>query len=286
MLCWREAKQSGQGSPLFLLMLGEVGGVWQRRANQSHIDTMDHICKTCGVSFYKNGTRHYSFCSVRCYGDSMSLAVEKKCENCGIIYAAAPRYRLKFCSRKCANAANPKIVRSPEWKAHISAGVKAAYKQGKMPHMRNQRPEEIAWRTRITPARAAASVLLGIKKRGVRVPPPANPKAAARLAENHYRPKRWIVRSEKNVIHSFINCRQWCKDNVHLFSDDRPESRTPLWLRASRGLSLVVNGRCCSWHGWVAVSVHELAEEHAIDLVGRPGDVPDKDELLRFRFPL
>lgn len=87
---------------------------------------------------------------------------------------------------------------------------------------------------------------------------------------DHLAAKRWIIRDPQGKIHSFSNLASWARKHTHLFVDDRPESKAPLWLRIAGGITdlLKANGRSCSYRGWVAVSKAEL-ESGGADLLER-----------------
>ena len=69
----------------------------------------------------------------------------------------------------------------------------------------------------------------------------------------------WRVRSPAGIEYEFTNAREWCRNNEHLFDDKYPESKTPLWLRASNMFSRL-NESGCSWCGWTLVASFELED--------------------------
>lgn len=93
---------------------------------------------------------------------------------------------------------------------------------------------------------------------------------------DHLAAKTWIVRDPYGNIYRFSNLAEWARQNQHRFEDDRPESKSPFWLRISGGIGalLDVRGRSCSYRGWVAVSKTEL-ESGAADLLGRDNPQPN-----------
>ena len=113
-------------------------------------------------------------------------------------------------------------------------------------------------------AREKKSKSLSIAKLGV----PGVGRAAAN--EDNALAKFWVVRSPSGVCYEFTNAAHWCRENEWLFSDDRPESKTPLWKRAFGGFSEMngKRGQLCSWKGWTLVSVTE-ANNDSRDLLER-----------------
>ena len=90
-------------------------------------------------------------------------------------------------------------------------------------------------------------------------------------ARAHY----WVVRSPCGKIYRFTNLSDWARKNTHLFMpDERPYSKTDLWKRVAGGIYMLfeVNGRCCSYRGWTAVS--------RLELINGGGDLLGRDRLL------
>lgn len=87
----------------------------------------------------------------------------------------------------------------------------------------------------------------------------------SRLAKgmvDHLAAKRWQFRSPEGLIYDCTNLTAWARRNINLFTDDRPESKSPFWLRVSQGLAAILGGKehVCSYRGWVGVSKSELAD--------------------------
>lgn len=111
------------------------------------------------------------------------------------------------------------------------------------------------------------------KRRGV---PGVGGSGASELnAHSH----QWTIRSPKGEIYRFTNLSHWARHNERLFlPDGRPTSKKPLWQRIANGIAMLyeVNGRCCSYRGWTAVSRLELVN-WGDDLLGRDTS-PENDK--------
>ena len=72
----------------------------------------------------------------------------------------------------------------------------------------------------------------------------------------------WRVRSPAGIEYEFTNAREWCRRNESLFVDHYPNSKQPLWLRASNGFSMMSRNSkpICSWHGWTLVAWFEMRD--------------------------
>ena len=69
---------------------------------------------------------------------------------------------------------------------------------------------------------------------------------------------RWNVVSPKGKLYSFKNLNGWCRRNEHLFEDNRPESKQPLWERARNGIGqLKRTNKGSSWFGWSLADINE-----------------------------
>ncbi len=91
---------------------------------------------------------------------------------------------------------------------------------------------------------------------------------AQRDAPDHFQADHWVIRSPDGKIHQFQNLDSWIRKNEELFTDHRPDSKTPLWRRASVGLHRASSGYATQWYGWVVVSHIEQACG-APDLINR-----------------
>jgi len=87
---------------------------------------------------------------------------------------------------------------------------------------------------------------------------------------DHISAKLWVLRDPCGAIHHCSNLTEWARKNTFRFEDDRPHSKAPFWRRISMGIGslLGMNGKSCSYKGWVAVSKREL-ENGAPDMLSR-----------------
>ena len=86
----------------------------------------------------------------------------------------------------------------------------------------------------------------------------------ARGMSDHISAKEWIIRDPFGKVYKFSNCHEWARQNEWRFEDDRPESKTPFWLRIANGFSDLLSQRNqyhCSYRGWTAVSKLELDDD-------------------------
>ena len=92
----------------------------------------------------------------------------------------------------------------------------------------------------------------------------------ARGMPDHLAAKAWIIRDPIGNTYKFSNLREWARQNEWRFEDDRPESKTPSWLRFATGIALLFTaaGLSCSYRGWTAISKMEL-EDGGKDLLAR-----------------
>jgi hypothetical protein len=153
--------------------------------------------------------------------------------------------------------------------AHKKAGVaiKKAYAEGRV----KMRPKE----ERIANARKGGKTMTPRKLQKIR----ENAKArkgmpgtgGSAAGEGNAHAHHWTIRSPRGEIYKFTNLAEWARNNEHLFlPDERPNSKTKLCKRIVTGIGMLfeVNGRCCSYRGWTAVSRIELVNGGG-DLLGR-----------------
>jgi len=158
--------------------------------------------------------------------------------------------------------ANPKS-------SYLKAGenIRKAYAEGRV----KMRPKE----ERIANARKGGKTMTPLKLEKIR----ANAKARKGMpgtggcasGEGNAHAHHWIIRSPRGEIYKFTNLAEWARNNEHLFlPDERPSSKKPLCKRIVTGIGMLfeVNGRCCSYRGWTAVSRLELVNGGG-DLLGR-----------------
>lgn len=148
-----------------------------------------------------------------------------------------------------------------------AVAIKKAYAEGRV----KMRPKE----ERIANARKGGKTMTPLKlqkimenakaRRGM--PGTGGCAAGERNAHAHH----WIIRSPRGEIYKFTNLAEWARNNEHLFlPDERPNSKKKLCKRIVNGIGMLfeVNGRCCSYRGWTAVSRLELVNGGG-DLLGR-----------------
>jgi predicted nucleic acid-binding Zn ribbon protein len=92
---------------------------------------------------------------------------------------------------------------------------------------------------------------------------------------NHKNAKWFRVRDPHGRVYEVKNLDSWCRKNEARFvRDDIRGGTTPLWLRASNGLSKVSRGEGCSWYGWTAVCVFDIET----DPLSRRAALPPNDQ--------
>lgn len=92
---------------------------------------------------------------------------------------------------------------------------------------------------------------------------------AARGRLDHSSAKWWSIRSPFGEIFEFSNLREWARQNVHRFEDDRPAARMPFWARIACGLKNIYMPKRANapttYKGWTTLSISEGER----DLLGR-----------------
>ena len=86
---------------------------------------------------------------------------------------------------------------------------------------------------------------------------------AARDRKDHPRAKCFRIRNPLGTVFEVKNITSWCRENEQTFKHDDliPNTRTPLWERARKGINDVCLGKRCSWFGWTGVCVFDIESD-------------------------
>lgn len=249
MLCWREDKQSWQGSPHHFPFAGEEGGVWIEMRIPPYIKMNTKIKSLCCICGGVLPPRAAKVCSSKCcailrWGEKK----ERQCLICGEHFMPRKNSsKIVTCSKSCGF----KLTQKTRNEFGIGWPKEAWIASAKTPRTEKWRKDA------------------SLRARGFVHKSPN----MARHSAKHHSSSVFFVKSPRNITYLVMNATAFVAANESLFEPEtviwktNKHSSASLWCLASRGLQRLNRGEMGSWHGWMLVGNTEGKE--SVDYVPR-----------------